>query len=111
MEEVAASMRSAPALSLRARASVLRVPHTTLHTILQKDLPNLALKNKESNHSKVQNKQQSTRRVKKQMKKTKSKIFEQTQCTGNLPMSATDDLHIATHYLPPHALNTIGYTT
>lgn len=39
VEAVAASVRSAPALSLRARAAALRVPRTTLRTILAQDLP------------------------------------------------------------------------
>ncbi|KAJ8729086.1 hypothetical protein PYW07_006782 [Mythimna separata] len=38
MEEVAASVRAAPALSLRARSLQLRLPRTTLRTILRRDL-------------------------------------------------------------------------
>ncbi|XP_031765093.1 uncharacterized protein LOC113512105 isoform X2 [Galleria mellonella] len=38
IEEVAASVRSAPSLSLRERAVALRLSRTTLHTILHKDL-------------------------------------------------------------------------
>ncbi|XP_053616633.1 uncharacterized protein LOC128678828 [Plodia interpunctella] len=38
VEEVSASLQSAPTLSLRARAAALCVPRTTLRTILQRDL-------------------------------------------------------------------------
>lgn len=46
IEKVEASILSAPTMSLRARASTLCVPHTTLRTILQKDLPNTFQKKK-----------------------------------------------------------------
>lgn len=39
MSEVADSLKSAPALSLRARAQALQLPRTTLHNIMKKDLP------------------------------------------------------------------------
>ncbi|KAM3958318.1 uncharacterized protein ACR2FA_007643 [Aphomia sociella] len=65
IDEVAASMQSAPSLSLRERAVALRLSRTTLHTILHKDLPHTLQRSKDEQiRSKVTGKQSKKRRMK-----------------------------------------------
>ncbi|XP_059050226.1 uncharacterized protein LOC131845203 [Achroia grisella] len=62
VEEVAASIRSAPSLSLRERAVALRLSRTTLHTILHKDLQHLPRSKEDPVKSKGTGKQIKKRR-------------------------------------------------
>ncbi|CAB3225597.1 unnamed protein product [Arctia plantaginis] len=64
--EVAASVRAAPGLSVRARARALRLPRTTLRTILRADLPHApppALAGKQQTKAKKRKKLKPTQEV------------------------------------------------
>lgn len=64
MEEVAASVRAAPALSLRARARALRLPRTTLRTILHTDLSHHTTKPRDTHTGTLQARKSVRRRKK-----------------------------------------------
>ncbi|XP_075982343.1 uncharacterized protein LOC142980697 [Anticarsia gemmatalis] len=84
MDEVAASVRSAPTLSLRARALALRVPRTTLRTILYNDLSHTNNKADTGQHT-----QTGKHQIKKNIKKTVRRKPSMTADTAGVPLART----------------------